>query len=164
MIGDTLNIYLLLDDPWHYLFPILKLTLIVFLLVFFYNFFKRKRNASIPGGGGEIELSLLRSIKFRPSYISLVVRNVGEKEVYLDVPVLMFKRWGTKRKFRILAVGLSELYPMHVKPGKSSVVNIDLKKFYQYAQTLRNAFWLSVLMDEVEGRKFKSSTIRLKWW
>ena len=164
MTDSIVSIYLTLDDPWKYMIPILKLSLVIFLLVFLYYYIIHKRNAGIQGHKGEIELSLLRNIKFRPSLISLVIRNVGDREVYLDVPVLLFKRWGTKRKFRILAVGLSELYPMHLKPGKASVVNIDLEQFYQYAPKLRKACRLSVLMDEVQGRKFKSRTIRLKWW
>jgi len=93
----------------------------------------------------------------------MTVRNTGKREVDLEAPVLIFKRWRSRRKYRILTVGESEIYPMFMDPGQESVVNISLEQFYQPVPELRRACRLSAEMNDDTGRRFKSRTLRLKW-
>jgi hypothetical protein len=160
------------DSP--YLFPALKLILIVFLLTLLVFYFLRGRiyRKGIPGRKltfgerlirSKIEITLSGNRPLNPSYILMTVRNIGKREVDLDAPILIFKRWRSRRKFRILTVGESEIYPMFMDPGQESVVNISLEQFYQSAPELRRACRLSTEMKDDTDRRFRSRTIRLKW-
>ena len=93
----------------------------------------------------------------------MTVRNTGKREVDIEAPVLVFKRWRSKRKFRILTVKESEIYPMFMKSGEESVVNISLEQFYQNIPELRRACRLCVEMRDDTDKKYISRTIRLKW-
>ena len=160
------------DNP--YFSTVLKLIVIVLLLGSVAIYFIRTRiyRKGTPGRKlsfgerllrGKIEITLSGNRVLNPSYILMTVRNIGKREVDLQAPVLIFKRWRSRRKFRILNVGYSEIYPMFMDRGQESAVNISLEQFYQSVPELRRACRLSVEMKDDTGRKFKSRTIRLKW-
>lgn len=153
---------------------VLKLVLVVFLLGFVASYLllaKMSKNGT-PGRKlsfserflhGKIEITLSGNRPVEPSYVLMTVRNVGKREVDLQSPVLVFKRWRSRRKFRILTVKESEIYPMFMDPGQESAVNISMEQFYNSIPELRRACRLSVEMKDDTGRKYKSRTIRLKW-
>jgi hypothetical protein len=154
--------------------PALKLALIILLLgcLAFYLLRTRIYRKGTPGRKlsfgerllhGKIEITLSGNRSLSPSYILMTVRNIGKCEVDLEAPVMIFKRWRSRRKFRLLTVGYSEIYPMFMDPGQESAVNISLEQFYQSVPELRRACRLSIEMKDDTGRKFKSRTIRLKW-
>jgi hypothetical protein len=93
----------------------------------------------------------------------MVVRNIGKRDVDLDAPVLIFRRWRSKRMYRILTVRESEIYPMLLDLGQESVINISLEQFYHEVPELRRACRLEVEMKDDTGKRFKSRIIRLKW-
>jgi hypothetical protein len=157
-----------------YLLPALKVILIISLIGYlvFYLLRTRVYRRGIPGRKlsfserlipGKIRISLSGDRTLNPSYIMMVVRNTGKREIDLDAPVLTFIRWRSKRMFRILSVRESDIYPIYMEPGEESVVNISLQQFYNDVPELKRACRLSVEMKDDTGRKFKSSTIRLKW-
>jgi hypothetical protein len=160
------------DNP--YLFTVLKLILVIILLGCLVVYFLSSRifRKGIPGRKlsfgerilrGKVEITLLGNRPIKPSHVLMTVSNIGKREVDLQAPVLVFKRWRSRRKFRILTVKESEIYPMFMDPGQESVVNISLQQFYQGVPELRRATRLSVEMKDDTGRKYKSRTIRLKW-
>jgi len=174
MVYYSACIFFVINESWYFIFPVLKFLLIFLLLILFYNFFvkprihRKNRNRNdfelpVSMDGAKVQIELLRDKKNNASLISLIIRNTGNREVDLDAPVLVFKRWALKRKFRIVSVDYSVIYPIFIDRGKTSVVNIDLEQFYGYAPELRRANKLGVEMKEVNGRKFKSRAIRLKW-
>jgi hypothetical protein len=108
------------------------------------------------------EIDLFKSRRFNPANIEMVVTNTGTKEIDLEAPVIIFKRWFTKRKFRVLRVEHSEIYPILIGPGKSSSLDISLDQFYDTVPELQLACRMSIEMKDRSGKKFKSQTIRLK--
>lgn len=157
-----------------YLLPALKVILIIALIGYlaFYLLRTRIYKRGIPGRKltfserlipGKIDISLSGDRTSNPSYVMMVVRNTGKREVDLNAPILIFRRWRSKRMFRVLSVRESDIYPMLMDPGQESVVNISLEQFYRDVPELRRACRLSVEMKDDTGRKFKSRTIRLKW-
>jgi hypothetical protein len=171
---NTLYIILLASKDNFDFSPTLKLIVVVILLVslVFYFLGSRYYRKGTPGRKlsfgerflrGKVEITLSGNRPIKPSYVLMTVRNIGNREVDLQAPVLIFKRWRSRRKFRILTVKESEIYPMFMDPGQESVVNISLNQFYQSVPELRNACRLSVEMNDDTGRKYKSRTIRLKW-
>ncbi len=167
--------FIAINEPWHFIFPLLKFLLIFLLLIFLYNFFvkprifrKSRNNHDLKFSeskvSSKVRIELLKNETINPSVISVMIRNTGNRDVNLEAPVLVFKRWVSKRKFRILSVDYSETYPMFLENGKASAINIELEQFYHFAPELRKAHRISVEMKEVDGRKFQSRTIRLKCW
>jgi hypothetical protein len=166
------NLLSLKDNP--YFSPALKLALIIFLFgsLAFYFIKRRIYRKGTPGRKltfnerllrGRIEITLSGNRSLNPSYILMTVRNTGKREVDLEAPVLIFKRWRSRRKFRVLSVEHAEIYPMFMDPGQESALNISLEQFYLNVPELRRACRLGVEMKDDTGRKFKSRTIRLKW-
>lgn len=108
------------------------------------------------------EIILDKSQKFNPSIIGMTVTNTGTKDIDLNSPVITFKRWFSKRKFRVLKVEHAEIYPLLLEPGKSYILDISLDQFYQAVPELQLACRMSIEMKDRNGKRFKSQTIRLK--
>jgi len=108
------------------------------------------------------EIILDKSQKFNPAIIGMTVTNTGTKDIDLNAPVITFKRWFSKRKFRVLKVERAEIYPLLLEPGKAYVLDISLDQFYQAVPELQLACRMSIEMKDRNGKRFKSQTIRLK--
>jgi hypothetical protein len=154
---------------------LLKWSLIITILVIVFFVFNRTRTFSRRTRGKKLsfskkrvlydaEIDLIKSRQFNPSNIEMVVTNTGTKDIDLNAPVIIFKRWFTKRKFRVLRVEHSEIYPILIEPGKSSILNISLDQFYDTVPELQLACRMSVEMKDQNDKEFKSQTIRLKWF
>ena len=57
------------------------------------------------------EIILDKIQKFNPAIIGMTVTNTGTKDIDLNAPEITFKRWFSKRKFRVLKVEHAEIYP-----------------------------------------------------
>ena len=174
LITNNLEFHILNVWDTPYFFSALKLIIIVILVGYLVYYFLRYRiyRKGTPGRKlsfserikrGKIEIVLSGNRNSNPSYVLMTVSNVGKREIDLEAPILIFKRWRSRRKYRILTVGESEIYPMLMDPGQESVVNISLEQFYQPVPELRRACRLSIEMKDDTGRRFKSRTLRLKW-
>ncbi len=154
--------------------PLLKIIVVFSLLGFAGSIFliSRINKSGTPGRKlsfrerllrGKVEIILSGNRPVKPSYVLMTVRNIGKREVDLQSPVVIFKRWRSRRKFRILSVKESEIYPMFMDPGEESVVNISMEQFYSSVPELRRACRFNVEIKDDTGRKYKSRTLRLKW-
>ena len=154
---------------------LLKWSLIITILVIVFFVFNRTRTFAKGTRSKKLsfskrrvlydaEIDLIKSQRFNPSNIEMVVTNTGTKDIDLNAPVIIFKRWFTKRKFRVLRVEHSEIYPILIEPGKSSLLDISLDQFYDTVPELQLACRMSIEMKDQNGKKFKSQTIRLKWF
>lgn len=110
------------------------------------------------------EIDLVKSRRFNQSNVEMTVTNTGTKEIDLYAPVIIFKRWFTERKFRVLKVEHSEIYPILIEPGRTSALDISLDQFYESVPELQLACRMRIEMKDRSGKKFKSQTIRLKWF
>jgi hypothetical protein len=156
-----------------FVFTLLKWGLVITVLVSGFFLFNRSRTFAKGSSGKKMsfrkrtgrhaaEINLNKSSRFNPSNVEMSVTNYGTKEMDLYAPVIIFRRWFTKRKFRILKVEHSEIYPILLEPGKTSVLDISLEQFYEAVPELQLACRMSVEMKDRSGIRFKSRTIRLK--
>jgi len=98
----------------------------------------------------------------RPDYITMSLQNYGIRPVDLQTPYLIFKRWNSERKFRINSFGGVDDFPMWLEPGYEATYRIELNQFYERYPALKRACRLSAEIKEVSGKRFKSTTIRIK--
>ncbi len=110
------------------------------------------------------EINLYKSSRINPTNIEMVVTNTGSREIDLHAPILIFKRWFTSRKFKVLKVEHSEIYPILLEKDKTYILDISLEQFYETVPELQLACRMSVEMKDLGGKRFKSKTIRLKWF
>jgi hypothetical protein len=155
--------------------PVLKWSLIITVLVIGLFLFNRTRTFARGANGQKLsfkkksepynaEIILKKNRHLNPSNIEMTVTNTGLKEIDLHAPVIVFKRWFTKRKFRVLRVEHSEIYPILLEPGDVSVLNISLDQFFEDVPELQLACRMNIEMKDLNGKWFRSSTIRLKWF
>ena len=98
----------------------------------------------------------------RPDYVTMAIRNHGNRPVDLEAPRLVFMRWSSERKFRINSFGGFDDFPMWLEPGYEATYKINLNQFYDRAPALKRATRLKAEIREVSGKKFVSPTIRIK--
>ena len=162
-------------EPSPFVLTLMKWSLIITVLVIGFFVFNRTRTFAKGTSGKKMsfskkkvsyaaEISLDKSRRFNPSNVGMAVTNTGTKDLDLNAPVIIFKRWFNKRKFRVLKVEHSEIYPILLESGKTSVLDISLQQFYEAVPELQLACRMSVEMKDQKGKKFKSQTIRLKWF
>ncbi len=153
----------------------LKIVLVILILVIGYLIFsrtlafakgsqKKKMSFSKRSKAVAATIELVKSHRINPTHIVVEVTNDGTKELDLQAPVLLFKRWFTTRKFKILKVEYSEIYPILLARGTSYDLNISLEQLYESVPELQLACRMSVEMKDLTGKKFTSQTIRLKWF
>jgi hypothetical protein len=94
----------------------------------------------------------------------MTVVNTGIHEIDLYAPVIIFRRWFTKRRFRVLKVEHSDIYPILLERYKAYELDISLEQFYETLPELQLACRMSVEMKDLKGNRYKSHTIRLKWF
>ncbi len=153
----------------------MKSILIIAVLLIGFFIFSRTRTFARGASGKKMsfrkrtkpfsaEIVLNKSRQFNPSNIGMTVTNTGTKEIDLHAPIIIFKRWFTARKFRVLKVEHSEIYPILLDKGKTYFLDISLEQFYETVPELQLACRMSVEMRDLHGNRFKSPTIRLKWF
>ena len=154
---------------------LMKGVLIIIIMVIGYFIFNRSRTFAKGASGKKMSfnkrskpfsasIDLYKSSNFNPANIKMVVTNTGTREIDLHAPVLIFKRWFTKRKFRVLKVEHSDIYPILLEKDKTYLLDISLEQFYETVPELQLACRMSVEMRDLSGKRFKSRTIRLKWF
>jgi len=160
-------------DVSPFLLTLVKWTLITIVLVVGIFVLNRTRTFAKGTNGKKLsfnkkrvpydaEIVLDKSQRYNPSIIGLTVSNTGTKEIDLSAPVIIFKRWFSKRKFKVLKVEHSEIYPILLEPGKIYELDISLDQFYEAVPELQLACRMSIEMKDQNGKRFKSQTIRLK--
>ena len=154
---------------------LMKGILIIIVVVIGFFIFSRTRTFAKGASGKKMsfnkktqpfsaEIDLFKSSRLNPANIVMVVTNTGSREIDLHAPVMIFKRWFTKRKFRVLKVEHSEIYPILLDRDKTYVLDISLEQLYETVPELQLACRMSVEMKDLGGKRFRSKTIRLKWF
>lgn len=154
---------------------LMKSVLVFVVLVIGFFIFSRSRTFAKGASGKKLsfnkktkpfsaEIDLYKSSRINPTNIEMVVTNTGSREIDLHAPVLIFKRWFNTRKFKVLKVEHSEIYPILLEKNRTYVLDISLEQFYETVPELQLACRMSAEMKDLSGKRFKSKTIRLKWF
>lgn len=116
------------------------------------KFWKRKK----------LVIELSKDRLYYPDLIKMSVTNKGNIDIDLEQPLLIFRNMWGKRKFRIKGTNRYSFYPLLLEPGKSHEVTIDLNHFYKHDKRLKKYPRITVVVSEVNGKRFRPKSIMLR--
>ncbi|MDX9883756.1 MAG: hypothetical protein RBS73_16970 [Prolixibacteraceae bacterium] len=116
------------------------------------SWFKRKR----------LEVELTKDRLVRPKVLTLKVKNTGARYVDIEAPVLVFRKLWSIRKFRLKKVKNEEIYPLYLEVGKTFTLTIELSRFFEHDRKLKRFYWGRVILEDVDGRRFKTKYVSLR--
>lgn len=142
------------------------IVLLIPLIYFLFQYFrpgKSKNNNSKPlWARKKVVIELQKDRKYYPDYIKMSVRNTGKTDVDLDQPLLIFRNFWTKRKFKLKGSNRYSFYPLLLEPGKIHDLTIDLNHFYRHDKRLKKYPRITILVSDVNGKRFAPQSIMLR--
>lgn len=146
---------------WALLF-LLGLPVLYFLIRLLGN---RKRGARSAGSvwvRKKISIEVQKDRKYYPDFIRIQVKNTGKKDIDLAQPLLIFRNFWTKRKFRLKGTNRYSFYPLLLEPGRSHDLSIDLNHFYRHDKRLKKYPRITIVVSDVQGKTFPARSIMLR--
>jgi len=119
---------------------------------FFFRFFRKVR----------LDVTLEKDREFRPQVLTMIIRNVGKHEADIDAPVLEYRKIWSTRRFKLNGYNGKQIYPMYIGPQKSHQLSIETSTFHMYDKEVKTYYWARILVTDVEGRKWKSNSVKLR--
>lgn len=110
----------------------------------------------------KLEVSLGKDRIFRPQILTLTIRNVGKRQADLEAPVLEFRKVWSKRRFKLNGTNGQQLYPMYLDSGMVHQLHLETETFHQYDRSIKSYYWARVYVRDVEGRRWRSNSIKLR--
>ncbi len=146
---------------------IINVLIIILLVVLGYEIqqFLGKRN---PGGftrlfrKSKLEVILDKNRLYRPTVLTMTIRNNGKHEADIEAPVLEYRKIWSKRKFKLNGINGKQIYPLFIEAGASHQLRIETATFYQYDRSVKSFYWARIYVTEVNGRKWKSNNVKLR--
>ena len=142
------------------------LIIILLLVLFLFSGTKmRKRKSSSSRfsiGKKRVKLTLEKSSLYYPDDLKLTVKNVGNSDVDLDKPLLVFDNFWLKRKFKIKGQDNYSFYPLFLEKGKTHTLQINLDRFYKHDKRLRKYPKLKLVINEVNGKKLGTTSVFIR--
>ncbi len=145
---------------------VISILFVLPVIYFLFRFLRRNRKQTINSaplfGRKKISISLEKDRKYYPDFIKITIKNTGKKDVDLDHPMLIFRNFWTKRKFKLKGTNRYSFYPLLLEPGKTHDLTIDLNHFYRHDKRLKRYPQVTVLVSDVSGKKFSPRSIMLR--
>lgn len=110
----------------------------------------------------QLEITLEKDRVYRPTVLTMTIRNTGKNEADIDAPVLEYRKIWTKRKFKLNGISGNTIYPMFIEPGNAHQLRIETISFHQYDREIKSYYWARILVSDAEGRKWKSNKVKLR--
>lgn len=110
----------------------------------------------------KLDVVLEKDRLFRPQVLTMTIRNIGKNKADIDAPVLEFRKIWTKRKFKLNGISGNQIYPMYIGAGKTHQLSIETSTFHQYDREIKSYYWARIYVSDVEGRKWKSNSVKLR--
>lgn len=151
--------------PDGYAFFVAILLLLIIPVVFILIRFLRKDKKGFRnffGGKSKISLTLIKDRKYYPDFIRVKIKNTGSKDIDIAQPLLVFRNFWTRRKFRLKGTSRYSFYPLLLEPGREHDLTIDLNHFYRHDRRLKRYPQITVVISDVTGRTFPSRSIMLR--
>jgi len=153
--------------PDGFAFLIAVMILLIFPASYFILFLFRRNKSKTTGKNSfwskkRIEVQLSKDRKFYPDYIGIRVRNTGNQDVDLAQPLLIFRNFWSKRKFKLKGTNRYSFYPLLLEPGKIHDLKIDLNHFYRHDKRLKKYPRVTFLFSDVSGKQFAPKSIMLR--
>jgi Ca2+/Na+ antiporter len=109
-----------------------------------------------------IKIELEKSRLYFPDFLTLTVHNIGNTDIDMDRPLLIFDNFWLKRKFRLKGVENRSFYPLYLVKGHLHKLNIDLNHFYSYDRKLKRFPKVKIILFNVKGRRLGSNSVYLR--
>jgi hypothetical protein len=156
-----------IKGPDGYIFFVVIVILLIIPLLFLLIRFLRQNKTSARKGSSlwsrrKISLQLQKDRKYYPDQIRVTVKNTGSLDIDLTQPLLIFRNFWTKRKFRLKGTNRYSFYPLLLEPGKEHDLTIDLNNFYRHDRRLKKYPQITVVISDVTGKTFPSQSIMLR--
>jgi len=138
--------------------------LLIFLATVFLYFFYRKKGSikQTLFVRQRIKIELEKSRLYFPDFLTLTVHNIGNTDIDIDRPLLIFDNFWLKRKFRLKGVENRSFYPLYLVKGHLHKLNIDLNHFYSYDRKLKRFPKVKIILFNVKGRRLGSNSVYLR--
>lgn len=141
--------------------------LLVFPVIYFlYRYFRKSKyktsNSKPFWSRKRVVIELQKDRKYYPDFIKMTVRNTGKSVVDLDQPLLIFRNFWTKRKFKLKGSNRYSFYPLLLEPGKIHDLTIDLNHFYRHDKRLKKYPRITLEVSDVNGKRFSPQSIMLR--
>jgi hypothetical protein len=141
--------------------------LLVFPVIYFlYWYFRKSKNKTTTSqpfwSRKRVVIELQKDRKYYPDFIKMTVRNTGKSDVDLDQPLLIFRNFWTKRKFKLKGTSRYSFYPLLLEPGRKHDLTIDLNHFYRHDKRLKKYPRITLVVSDVNGKKFAPQSIMLR--
>ena len=131
--------------------------------IIFYIIFRKKGNKRKPLFAMQrVKIELDKDRLYYPDNLTLNVKNVGNTDIDLDRPLLVFDNFWLKRKFRLKGTENRTFYPLYMVKGYNHTLNIDLNHFYSYDKKLKSYPKVKITIFNVKGRRLGSNSIYLR--
>lgn len=148
----------------------LLIGLVVLLVLLLAVWYFSKRNSKAGGAKRNswrrkrkrIEIELSKDRLVRPKVLTLTVRNTGNRYVDLEAPVLVFRKLWSFRKFKLKRYQNKDIYPVYLDAGKTFTITIELARFFEHDKKLKRFYWGRILMQDVDGKQFKTKHVSLR--
>jgi hypothetical protein len=137
--------------------------LVLAVSIIFFVIFRKKGNKKKPLFAMQrVKIELDKDRLYYPDYLTLNVKNVGNTDIDLDRPLLVFDNFWLKRKFRLKGIDNRTFYPLYMVKGYNHTLNIDLNHFYSYDKKLKSYPKVKITIFNVKGRRLGSNSIYLR--
>jgi hypothetical protein len=137
--------------------------LILAAIIISYFVFRKKGNKKRPLFALQrVKIELEKDRLYYPDNLILNVKNIGNTDIDLDRPLLVFDNFWLKRKFRLKGTENRTFYPLYMVKGYNHTLNIDLNHFYSYDKKLKSYPKIKITIFNVKGRRLGSNSIFLR--
>ena len=128
-----------------------------------FGFFRKKGNKRQPLFVLQrIKIELEKNRLYYPDYVTLTVKNIGNTDIDMDRPLLVFENFWLKRKFRLKGIESRSLYPLYFVKGNTHTLNIDLNYFYSYDRKLKKYPKVKITIFNIKGKRLGSKSVYLR--
>jgi len=137
------------------------LIFLAFLVLYFV--FRKKGNSREPlFVRQKVKIELEKNRLYFPEYLTLKVKNMGNTDIDMDRPLLVFDNFWLKRKFRLKGVDNRIFYPLYMIKNYTHTLNIDLNHFYSYDRKLKGYSKVKIILFNVKGKRLGSNSVYLR--
>ncbi len=93
--------------------------------------------------------------------LRLSLANRSKESLTFMPPLIVFKRWGTVRQFRLKGSNSDDMFPLTLTPGTSHNIVVDLDRFFEKLPELKNFNRVGGSVSTSAGVEYRSFTAPL---
>lgn len=109
-----------------------------------------------------VRVELEKDRLYFPDVLKLKVKNIGNADIDMDKPLLVFDNFWLKRKFKIKGMENRSFYPLYLEKGKIHTLEIDINRFYYHDKSLKKFPKAKIIIYDVKGKRLGSNSVYLR--